>query len=44
MKLRPGPMDHEPENLKSCSLKAKTAMQSQTVAKPHQKFLINQGN
>lgn len=44
MKLKPGPMGHEPENLKSCSLKAKTAMQGQTVAKPHQKFLINQGN
>lgn len=44
MKLKPGPMGHEPENLKSCSLDFERTVQGQTVAKPHQKFLINQGN
>lgn len=44
MKLRPGPMDHEPETLKSCSLDFERTMQGQTVANSHQKFLINQGN
>lgn len=32
MKLRPGPMDHEPENLKSCSLDFERTVQGQMIA------------